>query len=162
MCTVYAPRSWPLGLLEGRLVDVVDHGLGVLELVPEDERVGKVGTVGVQPSQALAVDVGVDLGEDAAHAPPPPLRPVYSTLAPMTHKTGLSIGDDDLWEWIEDQRITDDGIQPRSQTLVEVLELGRAAREILDDAPYDVDRGGPEQRMVRQALRSQIREELED
>jgi hypothetical protein len=77
----------------------------------------------------------------------------------MTHKTGLSIEDDDLWQWIEDQRLGEDGIRPRSAAIVDALELARAVRETIDEAPYDV---ADEQRYVREAIKAQVRRDLED
>jgi hypothetical protein len=80
----------------------------------------------------------------------------------MVRKTGVAIENDGLWEYLEAERVTDEGIRPRSRVVEELALLGMAARDILDEAPYEVERGRPEREMVRQALRGQIRRELEE
>lgn len=82
----------------------------------------------------------------------------------MTHKTGWSTDDDELWQYLEDQRVETgaDGIRSRSEVITELLRLGMAARQTLDEAPWDVPAGDVERRTTQQALRDRIRREAEE
>jgi hypothetical protein len=82
----------------------------------------------------------------------------------MPERRGLSL-DDDLFAFIEDERIVwEDGereIRSRSETVNELVRLAKEVREELDRAPFEVEQGVNERRMVQQALRDRIREETE-
>jgi hypothetical protein len=85
----------------------------------------------------------------------------------MTRRAGVSFPDE-VFEQVEDHRLKTDpetgtrSIRERSPVIVNLVELGLVATEIIEDSDLELDWGRPRKAFVRQALLNELRREFDD
>ena len=169
-----APAAARLADISQHLLDrgvVGDDVAGVPHLRPQlecvlDRSFCVVAVVGDGEQQLVG-----DVDDEPHHAAPPILGAVVAlgrliglqvAAVPM-ESFGVNV-DDSVAERIEDKRvrITDEGereIVSRSQVVNELLRVGLAADEIIEDAPLDLPRGRGREAFIRQAVIDALDEE---